>query len=357
MNIFIEPGDVWLFRDGRPFAAGEEHAARSIFPPTPRTMQGAIRSARISQSGASFTDQGKWPADVGTPNDYRNLRMRGPVLARRDHDGETPFFVQPQDVVKMNGGWKVLSPEQSGFQANWPEPLLALKTDGAPEKFEPGWLSESDLTGYLRGEAFGVVKTSALFERERRFGVEIEGPVKRAREGNLFAIEFIRLNPGVGLLLDVKGVAFDGSGMLQLGGEARAGRYETSEASLDLDTERRTPQNRDDKTRFKLYLATPAIFSQGWLPGEMDKITLSGIWRGIDLRLMAAAVGKPNHIGGRDISQRDRQRDMAMAVPAGSVYFFETEAGPAEVMNAFDGKCVSDADPTIGFGLSYIGGW
>jgi CRISPR-associated protein Cmr3 len=44
MQIFIEPSDVLLFRDGRPFSAGEGHRARSIFPPTPNTMQGVIRS-------------------------------------------------------------------------------------------------------------------------------------------------------------------------------------------------------------------------------------------------------------------------------------------------------------------------
>ncbi|MBL8152360.1 MAG: CRISPR-associated protein Cmr3, partial [Blastocatellia bacterium] len=40
MNLFIEPSDVWLFRDARPFAAGEQSRATSLFPPTPRTIQG-----------------------------------------------------------------------------------------------------------------------------------------------------------------------------------------------------------------------------------------------------------------------------------------------------------------------------
>jgi CRISPR/Cas system CMR-associated protein Cmr3 (group 5 of RAMP superfamily) len=39
----IRPQDVWLFRDGKPFSGGEDHAATGIFPPTPFTVQGALR--------------------------------------------------------------------------------------------------------------------------------------------------------------------------------------------------------------------------------------------------------------------------------------------------------------------------
>ena len=30
--LFIEPTDVWFFRDGRPFPTGGGHTARGIFP-------------------------------------------------------------------------------------------------------------------------------------------------------------------------------------------------------------------------------------------------------------------------------------------------------------------------------------
>src|SRR5207244_9940034 len=81
--IFIEPDDVWLFRDGRPFAADDQSRAASLFPPTPRTLQGALRSARLAQSGASFRNQTTWPTDVGNPNNFGDLKLRGPILAKR----------------------------------------------------------------------------------------------------------------------------------------------------------------------------------------------------------------------------------------------------------------------------------
>jgi len=46
-HLFFEAVDVWLFRDGRPFTAGSDHVAHSVFPPYPSVMQGAIRSNQL----------------------------------------------------------------------------------------------------------------------------------------------------------------------------------------------------------------------------------------------------------------------------------------------------------------------
>lgn len=363
MNIFIEPSDVWLFRDGRPFMAGEDHVARSLFPPTPRTMQGVIRSARLAYGGASFTNRATWPPDVGTPDDFGALQMRGPLIARCSKDGAKPFFPHPQDAVKLKDGWHVLSPQQvQSFQANWSDVLQPLMPPrySEPEKFELGWLSADELANYLSGKKFDVTDSKSLFDREHRFSVEIEGIAKRSREGNLFAIEFIRPHQDVGLLLEIAGVTLPEGGLLALGGEARAGSYKTVATGLDLPRDGRMPHGAGEKTRFKLYFATPAIFDQGWLPRDIGTGTLHGIWRGIDLTLVSAAVGKPQHIGGFDMAAnngRGGQKPMRRAVPAGSVYFFETADSAANVMAAFDGKCVSDVDPQIGFGLCYVGDW
>ena len=44
MRLFIEPNESLLFRTGRPFVAGENNFAESMFPPTPETLQGAVRA-------------------------------------------------------------------------------------------------------------------------------------------------------------------------------------------------------------------------------------------------------------------------------------------------------------------------
>lgn len=51
MRIFIEPTEPLLFRTGRPFTAGENNFAESIFPPTPETLQGALRAMIATQWG------------------------------------------------------------------------------------------------------------------------------------------------------------------------------------------------------------------------------------------------------------------------------------------------------------------
>ncbi|MCL6507484.1 MAG: hypothetical protein K6T59_10685, partial [Bryobacteraceae bacterium] len=123
-RLFVEPADVWLFRDGRPFAGGEDHRAISIFPPTPYTIQGAVRSAKLAHSGASFTDQSTWPAEVGRPDDYGALTLRGPFLAKRDGTGKlVRYFPLPADVVKVGDNYHILSPlppHESPYTANTP---------------------------------------------------------------------------------------------------------------------------------------------------------------------------------------------------------------------------------------------
>src|SRR5918992_4003818 len=119
MNIFIEPSDVWLFRDGRPFAPGERGRAVSFFPPTPQTLQGTIRSTRLAQSGEPF-DYRKWSsglkAEIGEPprrdpqgnyepDNFGALHLRGPLVAKRNGDGAQRFFPLPEDVTRLQDVW------------------------------------------------------------------------------------------------------------------------------------------------------------------------------------------------------------------------------------------------------------
>jgi CRISPR-associated protein Cmr3 len=283
------------------------------------------------------------------------------LVAQRVGQEVQKLFPLPLDIARFQGTWRILSPRPDRrFSTNWHpalQPVLPAE-EGDPEKFEPGWLLQEAFLAYLCGNESGldVRKNEEFFELEPRFGVQLNSGPKRPYAGMLFQVEFVRLALDIGLLVEVDGVALAEAGLFQLGGEARAGRYVTIHTALDL------PRDRWLKAdirplRFKLYFATPAIFTRGWLPGWLDTTTLTGQYNGVAVQLIAAVVGKPQPIGGRDIAQRDRQRPIHRAVPAGSVYFFETQASSDEVMNAFDGQCLSDLDAQIGFGLSYVGGW
>jgi CRISPR-associated protein Cmr3 len=269
-------------------------------------------------------------------------------------------------VTRLQNGWSMLSPcPNRHFETNWHaalQPLFPLE-DSEPSKFDTGWLDEDGFLAYLRGGQLtdeSMIKSDSLYHHEARFGVQIDNQPKRPPEGMLYQVEFIRLEREVGLLIEVSGVSLPNTGLLQLGGEARAGRYEVA-TGIDVPRDGRTLSIAQGKRRFKLYFAIPAIFDGGWLPSWIDPQNLMGKQNDpkgkVAGRLVAAAVGKPQSTGGRDIARGDRQRANRRAVPAGSVYFFETEASTDEVFEKFDGQCVSDVDAQIGFGLCFVGGW
>ena len=43
----LVPDDVLFFRDGKPSSRGDDHYLRSLFPPYPSTLYGALRTRRL----------------------------------------------------------------------------------------------------------------------------------------------------------------------------------------------------------------------------------------------------------------------------------------------------------------------
>jgi len=107
---------------------------------------------------------------------------------------------------------------------------------------------------------------------------------------------------------------------------------------------------------FKLFLATPAIFENGWLPYWIKEENLEGEFNGIKLRLIGCSIGKFNLIGGWNIV-KEEPKPMHKAAPAGSVYYFEIldDSPPEAIKEAFHFRNISDINSEEGFGLSLIG--
>ena len=98
--------------------------------------------------------------------------------------------------------------------------------------------------------------------------------------------------------------------------------------------------------KFKLYLATPAIFNEGWFPSDLHP----------DLELITAAVGNYLTVGGWDVAN-DRPKGTYRAVPAGSVYYFQliNDADVKAIINDLHYKNIGDQRTQEGFGLAYVG--
>lgn len=415
----LEPLDVLMFRDSRPFTGGESHRARSVFPPSPLTFQGAIRSVllgqALSRAGKTFADYRnlcvygdgdemirRICAELGTGSKPGRLTFTGPFLARV---GEGLLFPVPRDLIarpeaegRKLRGRRVSTGEEHGGSVS--EPFVPGTKDGQERvcilegqegRLPAGtWLSGGDLASYLRGEMVDERARAPIFHRELRAGIALDPDRRTVAAGMLYVAEYIRLEGDLGFLCEVKIHGEDGvgedllsplrtPGVLQLGGEARACRYQAvAEDPLKVV---RSVWTADASTAssgqlLKLYLATPAIFRNGWLPDFINPATLEGTvgtCGQVRLKLVAGAVGKPLSIGGWDLILR-RPRPLVRAVPPGSVYFFQLLKGSVQaVTELFHGTSTmqglggaapgSEAESLgepqdlarFGFGLTFVG--
>ena len=396
MWIFIEATDVWLFRDGRPFDAGADHRAASIFPPAPTTIQGAIRTKLLALYNTSFTDYAEGnnisseitdqigTADNGQPG---QMQFRGPFLARRQADNSImPYFPRPADILQVNSD-KVqrlvpLRPDNKApFAANWPDEVpylqpclydVSLVGDDKPEGGQ-AWISAVGMRAYLAGKistdnfsppgqdrggrnewlakAEAELNTSGylghvhlkpttyFFRNEYRLGIGIEEVHKRPSDGKLYTATFVRPHNDVGLLVEVTGLLeskWSKAGILSLGGERKSARY-----SL-IDKPAHWPTHETEGN--KLYLATPTHFDGGWQTNNWQNYFSNAG------QLTAACVSRPQMIGGWDMAQ-NRPKPMQRYVPAGCVYFFDSS-----LQRVNDEPICDDKDAgQIGFGTTFIG--
>ena len=351
MQLFLEALDVWLFRDGRPFDAGSDHRAESMFPPYPSVVQGAIRSHQLALLGINLTDAKAIEDAVGTATDFKELRLRGPVVARRRPDGSViRYFPLPADAIPCDdqGHYRSLSPQPKpeNVLTSAPTPQLLMPV-GAPCKEKPGpwWMDKDNLKRCLAGQEAQAVRSSELFERESRFGIGLDSQPRVTKEGALYEVEFIRPGAGVGLLVEVDGYDnWPAEGVLRLGGEGHAARF------YQLNETLAWPAPPDPlPRRFKVYFATPTYFENGWQPDNWDRFFTGKV------TLQAAAVRRYESIGGFDLATGDH-KPARRFVPAGSVYFFEC-TGQAKLNPKLVQNAITDFGAEIGFGQIIIKEW
>jgi CRISPR-associated protein Cmr3 len=401
MHIFIEPLDVLLFRDSRPFTAGETQRAKVQFPPSPVTLQGAIRTAMMVHQGIDPRNlRGNEITKLigSSADDYGRLRLRGPFLAQREKDGAKfqLLFPMPRHALlqrkdqefgflkplgdkekELPHGWAV-NPglDEDGFNFGL---LSSTGLGGEAEAAQGDWLTAEGLLQVLQdvspvSESLAVSK-DGLFLPEPRLGIELDLGRRTAAEGKLYSAEFIRLKEDTGFLLEISLEGDEGDetmngllpseGLLALGGERRGAHYRRVEVDQldsygELISGKASSIAEGDK-QFFLYLATPAVFQRGrgkpgWLPNWIDAQSLRGEHNNLKFRVIAAAVGKSLPIGGWDL-QRRRPKPLVRAVPAGSIYFCELEGGNMEDIRNLHNQMISEAGWEIGMGLTFIGRW
>jgi len=371
MRIFVEPNDVLMFRDGRPFAGGEDHFARCVFPPYPSTFYGAIRSHILSVRWPEFKrfrDSRDIPEDlrkeIGTPETTGEMMISRFSIAERTHNGRVGLlYPMPRDIVQDKDTKDVfkISPQDlntSDIMSNIPHGLnyAWLYREEVIETIN-GYLSTGEMERYLSG---GIPsswkKADEIYEKEPRTGILKDRARRSVQTGGLYSVEYLRLNNGIGFAIEVLNTdLLPSSGVMRLGGDHRSAFYKTT----TWDDIRTDPirQVIEQNRRFKLLLTTPAIFKQGWLPSWMDRATLEGTIDTLRVKLLGACTGNSVGVGGFDLV-KGMPKVMKRAVPAGSVYYFEVIEGDTEtIFDRFWLKSISDERTEEGFGITLIGGW
>jgi CRISPR-associated protein Cmr3 len=347
-SLFLEPVDVWLFRDGKPFSANDDHFADSIFPPLPTVVQGAIRSHYLVTEKVPLAkaNRSEIARKVGTATNFLDLRIKGPFLCK----GRELYFPLPADVVldKVNGKFHALKPaaRSAGTLTNSSTPML-LQSDCEPGKFEAGYISRATMATYLEGKPFEVDKAD-LFERESRIGIARNDASRVTQPGALYEVRYIRMFDGAGLYVEFSGLPnwkID-QGVMRIGGEGHAARFRQVALSSAL------PAPRITSRRFKLVLLTPTYFEGGWQPKDWNSHFTGG-----KVTLQAAALNRYLSAGGYDWA-KDEHKPALRYVPAGSVYYFSADAD-VKLKNGWLCDVSPEGAPLgqIGFGQVLAGTW
>ena len=356
ITLFLQPVDVWLFRDGRPFDAGSAHRAESMFPPYPTVIQGAFRTHKLILAGINLGDRSDANKQtianlVGGPDTFGSLELRGPFLARRENGKPVRHFPQPADAIvekdKISLTSAIPDKPKSALKTSQVLPYLFGLEQESEKQDAPFWLSQGALLKYLAGETVRGEKSNSLFEREDRTGIGM-GAARVVDEGMLYEAGFIRPCEGVGLLVEMDGYnepEWRQPGILHLGGEKRMTYFKPE----NVEPLPAAPEKTD---RFKVYFATPTYFETGWQPADWGKFFAEPV------ELVGAAVNRYEILGGfnwiADPDGSSAHRPARRFVPAGSVYYFE---GDALLKPGLPQQAITDFGAEIGFGQTIIKEW
>jgi len=358
MNIAISALDTLFFRDGKPFSMGEESWADGVFPPYPSVLYGALRTWYIMNKGQGVNQE--------LIDESSGIILRGIMY---QHQGAIYLplpmdFVEPKEKSteqieqeKREKKYRVikLSRREKATLSKYSLSTLLMPPVGTEEvgSFDDGLMDTGRFQQYLEGtldKYDNAVKLSDLAPSEPKVGIGRDNYTGTSDDGKLYRVGMRRLND-LEILLDLE-LPQDGqepaSRLLKLGGEGKVamfrerGRIRRSDR-IDKDT------IELEKNRFKLYLATPAFFKNGWRPNLEKKFEIKA-------NLVAAAVGKPQYIGGFDMAKR-KAKPMLKAVPAGSVFYFESAEPAEKILEKLQGESISDFLSEQGFGITYVGNY
>lgn len=375
----LQPTDVWFFRDGRPYDRYEasQTAVKSLFPPSPLTVLGALRAGLARTLGWRG---GPWPADIRAVlgdglRDLATISLHGPCLARvTGPESAEPLWPLPAHVVGAAKGeagaaaparWspdQLLRPGPERVRCDLGEAHLPVPP--ARESDQPSsrvsarqwhWVSAAGLAAILAGRPPAPEDViGPPWEHQMRVGIHRDEATRTTsdREHALYSPLMVSLQRDFGLLAEIHGLpdhVRDPAPVLLLGGESRMAACRRVRPAPARVPACPTAAIREARRCVVVHLS-PARLPRLPRPGE----PVPGL---PGTSVVSACLQPLARIGGWD--GRDgasgRPRPLQAAVAAGSVWFCELHGDVDEILNMHDGR-VGD-DTRCGFGHLALGTW
>jgi CRISPR-associated protein Cmr3 len=350
--------DTLFFRDGKPFSMGEETLANGIFPPFPSALYGTLRSIYF----ADHLPELALANVAGDPTGKFEISGFLPSL------NDIAAFPIPQDLYakkreKGQNAWRLVCHNIPSSVISDYDFDCVLQTSEATKVEElggKGFLDKENFKTYLSASKDELVyeKVSDYLLDEPKIGMGRDYATRSASEGKLYRVNMRRLEGPKGILsflVKYGGLNLPEAGISRMGAETKSIEYRTSNADGFPSI---VSQVQEGDKLFKIYLATPAIFEEGFYPKTW--FSQNG------LKLLTAAIGRVQHVGGFDY-KATFPKPMYKALPSGTVYYVEvTDTSKAKglVSKLHEGSIYNlapDKDTfknefrKQGFGLTYLG--
>ena len=345
--------DSWFFKESRPMESMGSSEMQSLFPPTPYSMSGILRSIIGEQLGVDWQayrqGDGKAHAKgalinlcdlMGNPktNGLGELRLAGSFLTLKD---ETLFpaplsLMQRSDTSNPTIHAMDISTQLERTDLGLVRlPTIAPQLRGA-KVLDKHFISLSGLENYLNGilpKPEEIHAISRLKANDPRLGIQLASATKTTIEGQLYQTNHLRLKEHVSLVSYFDGIPQEifhqTSDTVRFGAEGRVACYTLSEQTLSI----KPPAPTKNTQGLILTLLSHANLNGSWLPEAFIKSqTHNGqcVWQGqihgVRLTLHSSIIGKAVREGGWDIAAH-KPKPLLSLIPAGSQFYVTLDEG------------------------------
>ena len=363
MKYRISPIDPIISRDARQFGAGSPmHPLNWL---TNSLISGSVRTVLWKMS--------EDPNNKNTLDNLKKVAVNGvfPVLNNKI------YFPKPLDIVKSSTNIYQVKPRNFAQDTGANMPLNGLipafpdsEEDFKPEKLNAFWSRDLIVKWLNYGKNnfyLDEKETLSAPGHDERVHAAINPKAGVSKDGDLFSttgLDFVHKEnenffSHEQISVDIESDNLPERFIASIGGERRLAEFLRNDEDKILWE---YPQELlISSNKIRLVLATPAIFSKGWLPDWIDENNLTGIIPNTNtkLKLISAVVDRWLPISGWSYERGNTgPKPIRRAVPAGSVYFFEIIEGNLDAEKIWlKSICTDEQNINDGFGLVLIGNW